>query len=158
MKALSPLELKYYMFDWDDNILHMPTRIHLERRAGASWKPVSVTTAEFARIRRDTVNYRPRGGDWDSSFDISDQLSVTTSRDILAAIAEGKGPANALVALGYAGWTAGQLDQEILDNAWLTAKADPALIFGTPCEQRWSAAARLVGVDASQLPDYAGHA
>ena len=99
-----------------------------------------------------------RGGDWDSSFDISDQLSVTTSRDILAAIAEGQGPANALVALGYAGWTAGQLDQEILDNAWLTAKADPALIFGTPCEQRWSAAARLVGVDPSQLSDYAGHA
>lgn len=99
-----------------------------------------------------------RGGDWDSSFDISAQLSVTTSRDILAAIAEGKGPANALVALGYAGWTAGQLDQEILDNAWLTAQADPALIFDTPCEQRWNAAARLVGVDPSQLSAYSGHA
>ena len=83
---------------------------------------------------------------------------MTTSRDILAAIAEGRGPANALVALGYAGWTAGQLDQEILDNAWLTAQADPALIFDTPCEQRWSAAARLVGVDPSQLSDYSGHA
>lgn len=68
MKARSPLELKYYMFDWDDNILHMPTRIHLERRAGSGWEPVSVTTAEFARIRRDTVNYRPRAGDWDSAF------------------------------------------------------------------------------------------
>ena len=98
------------------------------------------------------------GGEWDSSFNISAQLSVTTSRDILAAIADGKGPRQSLVALGYAGWTAGQLDQEILENAWLTARSDPALIFDTPCEQRWDAAARLVGFDPSRLSDYAGHA
>jgi len=60
--------LKYYMFDWDDNILHMPTMIHLERRTDEGWKPLSVTTAEFAKIRRDTENYRPRAGDWDSAF------------------------------------------------------------------------------------------
>ncbi len=62
------LELKYYMFDWDDNILHMPTRIHLERKTDAGWEPYDVSTAEFARIRRDTVNYRPREGDWDKAF------------------------------------------------------------------------------------------
>jgi hypothetical protein len=62
------VQLKYYMFDWDDNILHMPTRIHLEKKTRRGWKPVSVTTAEFARLRRDTVNYRPRGGDWDKAF------------------------------------------------------------------------------------------
>lgn len=60
--------LKYYMFDWDDNILHMPTMIHLERKTEEGWKPHSVTTAEFAKIRRDTENYRPRDGDWDSAF------------------------------------------------------------------------------------------
>lgn len=98
------------------------------------------------------------GGQWDSSFSISDRLSVTTSRDILAAIADGKGPQRSLVALGYAGWSAGQLDQEMLENAWLTAHSDPALIFDTPCEERWSAAARLVGVDSRLLSDYAGHA
>jgi hypothetical protein len=62
------LDLKYYMFDWDDNILHMPTRIHLERKVGDGWEPYDVSTAEFARIRRDTVNYRPREGDWDKAF------------------------------------------------------------------------------------------
>ncbi len=60
--------LKYYMFDWDDNILHMPTLIHLERKTDEGWKSYSVTTAEFARIRRDTENYRPRSGDWDEAF------------------------------------------------------------------------------------------
>jgi hypothetical protein len=56
------------MFDWDDNILHMPTRIHLEKKSARGWKAYDVSTAEFARIRRDTVNYRPRGGDWDKAF------------------------------------------------------------------------------------------
>ncbi len=60
--------LKYYMFDWDDNILHMPTLIHLERKTDEGWKPHSVSTAEFAGIRRDTENYRPREGDWDKAF------------------------------------------------------------------------------------------
>lgn len=63
-----PLKLEYYMFDWDDNILHMPTLIHLERKTDEGWKPHSVTTARFARIRRDTENYRPVGGDWDRAF------------------------------------------------------------------------------------------
>lgn len=60
--------LKYYMFDWDDNILHMPTMIHLERKTDEGWKPHSVTTAEFARIRSDTDHYRPRNEDWDAAF------------------------------------------------------------------------------------------
>ena len=62
------LSLKYYMFDWDDNILHMPTRIHLEKKVGKGWKPYPVSTAQFEKIRRDTVNYRPRDLDWDSAF------------------------------------------------------------------------------------------
>ena len=62
------LELKYYMFDWDDNILHMPTRIHLEKKTDSGWIPYDVSTAEFARIRRDTVNYRPKENDWDKAF------------------------------------------------------------------------------------------
>jgi hypothetical protein len=62
------LELKYYMFDWDDNILHMPTRIHLEKKTETGWIPHDVSTAEFARIRRDTVNYRAKEDDWDKAF------------------------------------------------------------------------------------------
>ena len=98
------------------------------------------------------------GGSWDTSFAISDQISVTTSRDILAAMAEGRGPKRALVALGYAGWSAGQLEQEMLDNAWLTVSAAPELIFSTPPEERWTAAARLIGVDPMMISDHAGHA
>ncbi len=63
-----PPHLKYYMFDWDDNILHMPTTIHLERKTEEGWKPIHVTTAEFAKIRRDTEHYRPIKGDWDDAF------------------------------------------------------------------------------------------
>lgn len=63
------LQLRYYMFDWDDNILRMPTRIHLDRRTASGWEPCDVPTAEFARIRRDTVNYRPRDGSWDVAFE-----------------------------------------------------------------------------------------
>lgn len=60
--------LKYYMFDWDDNILHMPTTIHLEQKTGKGWEPIDVGTAEFAAIRHDTEQYRPRNGDWDEAF------------------------------------------------------------------------------------------
>jgi putative transcriptional regulator len=98
------------------------------------------------------------GGEWDSSFAITEQLSVTTSRDILQAIADGRGPKRAIVALGYAGWSEGQLEHEMRDNAWLTARATPELIFDTPLERRWDAAARLVGIDPAMLSDYAGHA
>lgn len=63
-----PLHLKYYMFDWDDNILHMPTRIHLERKSARGWVPYDVSTAQFARIRRTMKNCRPLGNDWDRAF------------------------------------------------------------------------------------------
>lgn len=67
--AVAERDLKYYIFDWDNNILHMPTRIHLERRtADGHWVPHSVSTAAFSVIRRDTVNYRPPGGDWEKAF------------------------------------------------------------------------------------------
>jgi putative transcriptional regulator len=98
-------------------------------------------------------------GEWESSFKISDQFSVTTSRDILAAMAEGKGPRHAVVALGYAGWGAGQLEQELRENAWLTAPAVEEILFRTPLESRWEAAAALLGVsNPSQLSSYAGNA
>ncbi|NUO71788.1 MAG: YqgE/AlgH family protein [Frateuria sp.] len=97
-------------------------------------------------------------GHWESSYRINDEWSVTTSRDILVAMAAGDGPQDALMALGYAGWSAGQLEQELKDNSWLTAEANERVLFHTPLEERWSAAAGLVGVDPLQLPGYAGHA
>lgn len=99
------------------------------------------------------------GGDrWDSSFRVSERLSITTSRDILVSMAEGDGPRHSVVALGYAGWTAGQLESELQENAWLTVPVDEAILFETPLERRWQAAARLVGVDLDRLAGYAGRA
>ena len=106
---------------------------------------------------RGVVLHREHGH-WESSYRINDEWSVTTSRDILVAMAAGEGPQDALMALGYAGWSAGQLEQELKDNSWLTTEANERVLFHTPLEERWSAAAGLVGVDPLQLPGYAGHA
>jgi len=85
-------------------------------------------------------------------------IRVTVSKDILNAMARGEGPRDTLVALGYAGWDPGQLEAELAANAWLSAPADPAIIFETPFGKRWEAAAGLLGVKLSQLSSYAGHA
>lgn len=95
---------------------------------------------------------------WDSSLRLANGLAVTTSRDILEAIARGDGPARWHLALGYAGWTAGQLEAELAANSWLTVPADAGVVFDTPLEARWRAAAGRLGVDLDRLADYAGHA
>ena len=95
---------------------------------------------------------------WDYSIEICDEIGIATSRDILKAIAGGKGPENTLIALGYAGWGAGQLEQEIKDNAWLNAPASSSIIFNTPVEKRWTAAAALAGIDIDKLSNHVGHA
>ena len=95
---------------------------------------------------------------WDSTLAIASGLYVTTSRDVLEAIASGAGPRAATVALGCAGWGAGQLEQELVDNSWLTAPADPELLFELPLEARWQAAVARIGVDLARLAEYSGHA
>ena len=97
-------------------------------------------------------------GSWNSSIVVSDELSLTTSKDILEAVAQGGGPREWLLTLGYAGWGAGQLEEEIAANAWLTVPADEAIVFDTPVEQRWQAAARRLGIDLGQFAGYVGHA
>ena len=97
-------------------------------------------------------------GRWESSLKLSDKLFITTSKDVLAAIGNGEGPKNFLVTLGYAGWGAGQLDHEILENSWLNTPVDSAILFTTPAPSRWQAATRLLGVDVTQLAGPAGHA
>ena len=97
-------------------------------------------------------------GAWDSTLAITPDLSVTTSRDVLEAIARGDGPAHAIVALGCAGWGAGQLEQELVENSWLTVPADADLLFSVPLPMRWQAAAGRLGVDLAHMADYRGHA
>ncbi|HEX5513936.1 MAG TPA: YqgE/AlgH family protein [Gammaproteobacteria bacterium] len=97
-------------------------------------------------------------GEWDSSLKISDELALTTSTDILAAIAAATGPQDYLVALGYAGWGPGQLEEELAENAWLSGPASTEVLFDLQVERRWHAAAALLGVNLSLLSSVAGRA
>ena len=102
------------------------------------------------------VLHRPVG-EWKSTLPVG-ELGLTTSRDILEAMAKGEGPREQLVALGYAGWAPGQLEDEILKNGWLTVNADVDLIFNVPPEARYEAAMQALGVNAANLSEEAGHA
>ncbi len=95
---------------------------------------------------------------WESSMQVHPDLHVTTSRDVLDAIARGEGPERVVVALGCAGWGAGQLEHELAENTWLTAPADVELLFAMPLEARWQAAAGRIGVDMLQMAGYMGRA
>ena len=95
---------------------------------------------------------------WDNTFSVSDNLKLTTSTDILTDIAAGKGPSHWLFALGYSGWDAGQLEEEIRHNAWLTSHSDQQLIFTLPPEQRWRQALHQLGVQPEQISAFHGHA
>ena len=95
---------------------------------------------------------------YSSTLPISPDVSLTTSKDVLEAVAEGTGPDRMLVTLGYSGWGAGQLESEIAQNAWLTVKARPDIIFDTPADEKYNAALKLLGVDTLRLSGQAGHA
>lgn len=95
---------------------------------------------------------------WESSMHVGRDVLLTTSRDILAAIAAGVGPSHYLVALGYAGWEAGQLEEELTQNCWLTVAADNDILFNTAVEHRLSAAGRKLGIDIDLMSSQAGHA
>lgn len=100
-------------------------------------------------------------GHWQSSFVLESDITVTTSRDILQALVapEGKeAPEKLLVALGYANWEPGQLEDEVVKNSWLTSSIDKTILFDLPAEQRWEAAGQLLGVDLLSFPSICGHA
>lgn len=96
--------------------------------------------------------------DFGSALRFGQGLAVSTSRDILEELAHGNGPRRFLMTLGFAGWTGGQLEQEIAGNSWLTVPADKAIFFDVPVEERWQAAARSLGVDIASLGGLVGHA
>lgn len=99
------------------------------------------------------------GGDgWDSTLAVGDGLYLTTSRDVLEAMARGEGPSQAVVALGCAGWGPGQLEQELLEDSWLMVPARREVLFELPLEQRWQAAAGSIGVDLVNVATHSGHA
>jgi putative transcriptional regulator len=106
---------------------------------------------------RGFVLHRPVG-QWQSSMNINQELALTSSRDILQAMGSAGEPAEVLVSLGYAGWTAGQIEWELSQNSWLTVEAQANIIFELPPEERLTAAMQLLGIDFANLSEVAGHA
>ena len=106
---------------------------------------------------RGFVLHEP-SGNWQSTLKVRGDIGLTTSKDILEAVGRGCGPHKLLVTLGYAGWSPGQLEHEISQNAWLTVEAQDEIIFDLPAEERLPAAMELLGVDFARLSDSAGHA
>ena len=98
------------------------------------------------------------GSAYSSTMSVPGGLEMTTSKDVLEAMSQGGGPRRVLVTLGYSGWEAGQLEDEIRRNGWLNVDADPRIIFETPVEQRYGQALSLLGVDPRMLSQEAWHA
>lgn len=168
----------------DPNFFHSVTYICQHNENGAMGivinQPVAMTIAELigqigmetetskqldhlvfrggpVEMERGFVLHQPLG-EWESTLAVTDEIGISTSNDIVQSIAHGKGPNKYLVALGYAGWGAGQLEQEIVANAWLSGPATSSIIFDTRAERRWEEAAKLIGVDIRQMTGDAGHA
>ena len=123
----------------------------------APWKDAPVFFGGPVQTERGFVLHSP-AGNYSSSLAVSDEIALTTSKDVLEAVAGGAGPSRLLVTLGHSGWGEGQLEHEIAQNAWLTVGATPEIIFDTPIEQRFDAALDLLGIKSSSLSGLAGHA
>ncbi len=121
--------------------------------------PVAIQVFYGGPVQTDRgfVLHQP-SGQWNSTVAIGDQISLTTSKDVLEAVAAGRGPERLLVTLGYAGWGPGQLESEIGQNAWLTMPADPGLVFDIPADARFAEAYRMLGIDPLLIAPRAGHA
>lgn len=122
-----------------------------------TFKSIPVHFGGPVQVDRGFVLHTPLG-QWQSTLAVSTEIGLTTSRDILQAVACGKGPQQMLVTLGYAGWAPGQLEHELSQNAWLTVQAKPEVLFEMPAEERLAAAMGLLGVDYANLSEQAGHA
>ena len=132
-------------------------------------KPIDITLKNLfekfggpVQTERGFVLHEPAGADtesgYNSSLKIEGGLEMTTSKDVLEALANGAGPRKVLVTLGYSGWAAGQLEEEMSRNGWINVEAEPGIIFDTPVGQRYDKALSLLGIDAGMLSSAAGHA
>ncbi len=143
-------------------IINRPTELTLgdvfeQMNMGQSHRDEVVYAGGPVQIERGFVIHRPKG-DWQATLPIEDGICLTSSRDILAAYANNEGPEEAIIALGYAGWGAGQLEQEMLGNCWLNCPADERILFHIGFSERLEAAAAKIGVDMRLLSNQVGHA
>lgn len=135
-------------------------RIDLQLEIDASRTPIDKQPVMFGgpvQVERGFVLHAPPGP-FSSMIKVNDEIALTTSKDVLEAVSNGRGPGQILVSLGCAGWSAGQLEDEIARNGWLTVAAERAIIFDTPIEDRFVAALKLLGIDPMMLSGEAGHA
>ncbi len=135
-------------------------RIDLDLEIIPGRMPISASPVMYGgpvQVERGFVLHAPPG-QFSSMMKVTDDISLTTSKDVLEAVAAGEGPRRILVSLGCAGWSAGQLEEEIAKNGWLTVQADAGIIFDLPIEERFNAAIKLLGIDPMMLTGEAGHA
>jgi putative transcriptional regulator len=131
---------------------------HLKISTRRDFSAVPVMAGGPVQIDHGFVLHRYCDKTWEASLKVTAEITLTTSRDILRAIAADNGPRDHLIALGYAGWAAGQLEQELAENSWLTLPGSSDVIFSTPAAQRMGAAAALLGIDMNLISGQAGHA
>ena len=131
---------------------------HLQITPRQDFSDMPVMAGGPVQIDHGFVLHRKCDTSWEASLKVTPEITLTTSRDILRAIANDNGPDDHLIALGYAGWAAGQLEQELAENSWLTLPANGDIIFSTPADRRLGAAAALLGIDMNLISGEAGHA
>lgn len=131
---------------------------HLEIDRHRSFEDEPVLAGGPVQIDHGFVLHPPHEKEWDATLRVTKEVHLTTSQDVLKAIASGDGPQEFVIALGYAGWSAGQLEEEIAGNSWLTLPAERHILFQTSVAQRVSAAAAMLGIDMNLLSAEAGHA
>jgi putative transcriptional regulator len=141
----------------DLSVKDLLERVEIPPKAEAGFESCSVFFGGPVQTDRGFVLHRPLG-DWQSSLQVTPDIALTSSKDILQALAENGQPKDVLISLGYAGWGAGQLEEELAQNGWLTVQADPRIIFDVEADDRLDAAIHLLGIDFANLSDVAGHA
>lgn len=135
-------------------------KLEIEPKIAPNTKVINVPVYAGGPVQTDRgfVLHDQRDAGYNSTLIVSGGLTLTTSKDVLEALAAGSGPTRILVTLGYSGWNEGQLEQELAQNAWLTVPADPLVVFDVPCEKRFNAAIQLLGFNPAMLSGEAGHA
>ncbi|MFD2191393.1 YqgE/AlgH family protein [Pistricoccus aurantiacus] len=159
-----------YLCDHDDNgamgvIVNRPLEITLETLfeqldLGGEESPHRDAPVYYGGpVHKDRgfILHRGSAQPWDSSIQVSEDVALTTSMDMLKALAEDQGPKQFLICLGCSGWEAGQLEKELKDNVWLTVEGQSSILFETPVEQRLGAAAGILGVDLNLMSSQVGH-
>lgn len=147
-------------------VLNAPIEMNLKEMVDQAAPGSDVTEAKGEQIivkggpvspDRGFILHYPQG-EWEGSMPINEQFTVTTSKDIVECIGNERGPEKQVIALGYAGWSPGQLEEELTDNAWLMIPATHELVFDTPLHDRWNQAIKALGIESWQLTQQAGHA